>query len=95
MMKKSNVDSIEKLATLMAEGFEHVDEQFEGVGEKVADLDKKLGQEMRDIKERLRRLEHDPGEIKDELRAVTRAVDKDAVTLIRHESRIKHLEHVG
>ena len=85
-MAKRKVDSIEKLATLVEEGFEEV-------GAEIGDLDKKITEETRDIKERLRLLEYDTNEIKDEVRAISKAVDKDAVKIINHDSRIKRLEH--
>ena len=76
MVKKSKI-TIEKLATLVVEGFEEVRENF-GV----------LKRDMTEVK-------RDVAEIKGDLKAHGKAIDKDAITLINHEHRIKKLEHAG
>ena len=101
-MTKQKVDTIEKLAVLVAEGFESVDlrldsqsHQIDRVGERIERVEKRLEHlevDNRDVKESLRHISHDAGEMKDELRAVARAVDKDATTIIAHGNRITRQE---
>ncbi len=43
----------------------------------------------------LKKIERDVTEIKEELHAVAKAVDKDAVTVINHENRITRLEKLS
>ena len=74
MAKKTRV-TLEKLATLMVEGFEEARENF-GV----------LKHDMVEVKK-------DVAEIKVDLKAHGKAIDKDAVTLINHETRIRKIEH--
>lgn len=57
-------------------------EGFENLNGKVDGLTKNLREVKRDV-----------SDIKDTLEAQGKAVDKDAVTLINHETRIKKLEH--
>ena len=95
------MDPIDKLAALMTDGFHdmkaEMSRQFGRVGEKFERVEKRLEHletDARDLKEGVRRLEYDSGEMKEELHAVARAVDSDAETIISHETRIKKLEHV-
>lgn len=74
MVKRTKI-TIEKLATLMTESFENLNEKVDA-----------LSHDMTDIK-------RDVGEIKTDIKAHGKAIDKDAVTLISHESRINKLEH--
>ncbi|HEY9585143.1 MAG TPA: hypothetical protein VJJ02_00945 [Candidatus Paceibacterota bacterium] len=45
------------------------------------------------IKSDMTEVKRDIAEIKGDLKAHGKAIDKDAVTLINHETRIKKLEH--
>lgn len=67
--------TLEKLATLVVEGFEEVKT------------------DIAELKRDMTQVKHDVGEIKTDLKAHGKAIDKDAVTLINHENRIKKLEH--
>ena len=69
------VVTVEKLATLVVEGFEEV------------------RADMADLKHDVTDVKKDTAEMKVDLKAQGKAIDKDAVTLINHESRIKKLEH--
>src|SRR3989338_10743924 len=96
MAKGKKIDSIEKLATLVAEGFEElkadmgalrVDNHMlkrdvEGLKDDVSELRVDMREEKRDL-----------SDIKENTEAHGKAIDKDAVTLINHETRIKKLEH--
>ncbi|MBI2613122.1 hypothetical protein HYW59_04965 [Candidatus Kaiserbacteria bacterium] len=73
-MAKKKV-TVERLATLMVEGFENLNGKVDG------------------LTKNLREVKRDVSDIKDTLEAQGKAVDKDAVTLINHETRIKKLEH--
>ena len=75
MTKKVKI-TIEKLATIMVEGFEEVRSG-------IADLKRNMTDVGRDV-----------ADIKVDLKAHGKAIDKDAVTLINHERRIKSLERV-
>ncbi len=74
MVKKPKM-TLEKLATLVVEGFEEVKTD--------------IGELKRDVTQ----VKHDVGEIRTDLKAHGKAIDKDAVTLINQETRIKKLEH--
>ena len=74
MTKKLKV-TLDKLATMMVEGFEETRGNFDV-----------LKRDMVEVKK-------DIAEIKVDLKAHGKAIDKDAVTLINHETRIKKLEH--
>jgi septation ring formation regulator EzrA len=100
MAKEKKIDSVDKLAALMADEFHEMhtwlSHQFERVGERFERVETRLEHieaDSRDFKEGLRRIEHDTGEIKSEMQAVSRAVDKDAETIVEHDRRIKKLEH--
>ena len=67
--------TLEKIATLMVEGFETLNGKVDA-----------LSEDMTQVK-------RDVVEIKETLGAHGKAIDKDAVTLINHETRIKKLEH--
>ena len=67
--------TVEKIATLMVEGFETMNGKVDA-----------LSSDMRDVK-------RDTADIKDDLEAHGKAIDKDAKTIINHETRIKKLEH--
>ncbi len=70
--------------------------QFRRVGERFERIETRLEHletDSRDLKEGLRRVEHDASEIKDEMQAMSRAVDKDAETIVEYGRRIKKLEH--
>lgn len=66
--------TLEKLASLMVEGFEVVNGKVDA-----------LSDDMKVVKK-------DIADIKGELAAHGKAIDKDAVTLINHEGRISKLE---
>lgn len=83
MAKEKKVDTIEKLATLMAEGFDEVNLALGHVQDDVRSL-------RYDVKE----LKSDVAEIKRDITAHGKAIDKDALALINHERRISKLEHV-
>ncbi|OGG76721.1 hypothetical protein A3B35_03815 [Candidatus Kaiserbacteria bacterium RIFCSPLOWO2_01_FULL_54_24] len=89
MTKKRKV-TLDKLATKVDKLGTTVDKfatlmvgGFENLNEKVD----ALSNDMTDVK-------RDIGEIKTDLKAHGKAIDKDAVALINHETRIKKLEHV-
>lgn len=99
MAKNKKVDPIEKLTRLVTDELHEMrswlTHQFERVGERFERVEKRLEHletDMRDLKEGVRRVGHDTEEIKDEVQAMSRAVDKDAETIVGHESRIKRLE---
>ncbi len=70
------------LSTTVAKLATFVVEGFEEVKTDIADLKNDMTEVKRDI-----------AEMKIDLKAQGKAIDKDAVTLIRHENRIERLEH--
>jgi predicted nucleic acid-binding Zn-ribbon protein len=72
-MKKVGV-TIEKLAALMTEGFENLNEKVDSLSHDLTELKRNMA------------------DIKSEITAHGKAIDKDAVTLIDHESRLRKLE---
>ena len=56
-------------------------ESFEGVHGEIAEL-----------KQDVKQLKRDVGEMSDQLESAIKAIDKEAVTIIRHERRLKTLE---
>src|SRR3989338_7838070 len=97
MAKGKKIDSIEKLATLVAEGFEGVKADM---GELRVDSHmfkrdvEGLKDDVRELRVDMREVKRNVADIKENIEAQEKAVDKDAVTLINHETRIKKLEHV-
>ncbi|MEK7601625.1 MAG: hypothetical protein AAB480_03795 [Patescibacteria group bacterium] len=98
MAKGKKIDSIEKLATLMAEGFadlkngltEEMESRFEEVNLSLGHVQDDVRSLRYDVKE----LKSDVAEIKRDITAHGKAIDKDALALINHERRISKLEHV-
>jgi len=89
MAKEKKIDTIEKLATLMVEGFAEVENKFEEVNLTLGHVQDDIRSLRYDVKE----LRSDVGEIKRDLTAHGKAIDKDALALINHERRISKLEH--
>ncbi|OGG44562.1 hypothetical protein A2673_03440 [Candidatus Kaiserbacteria bacterium RIFCSPHIGHO2_01_FULL_50_13] len=82
--KKQKVDTIEKLAILMVEGFEQVDKRFEQVDKRFEQVDKRFDR----VETRLEGVELQLKDVKGEL------------SYFRHEvaeirQRIEHLEELG
>ncbi len=73
---------VDKLGTTLNKVATLMVEGFETLNGKVDDL----STDMKVVKS-------DISDIKEELQAHGKAIDKDAVTLINHEGRIKKLEH--
>jgi peptidoglycan hydrolase CwlO-like protein len=61
--------------------FDNVDMQFDEVKYRITALEKRTGS-----------LENSVEDMKDTLNGVARAVDKDALVIMNHERRIRHLE---
>ena len=87
MAKEKKIDTIEKLAALVADS--------------VADLKDELNQRLDHIQDDVQTIRYDVkdlktdmAEVKAELKGHGRAIDKDALALINHERRIKKLEGV-
>jgi len=95
MAKGKKIDSIEKLATLVAEGFEELKADM---GELRADSHmlkrdvEGLKDDVHELRVDMREVKRDVSDIKENIEAQGKAVDKDAVSLVNHETRIKHLE---
>lgn len=89
MAKQKKIDSIEKLAALMAEGFADVESKFEEVNLTLGHIQDDIRSVRYDVKE----LRTDVGEVKRDITAHGKAIDKDALALINHERRISKLEH--
>jgi hypothetical protein len=83
--------TLEKLAELMADGFEEVNGKIDTL---TGDVEV-MKDDVRDLKHDMREVKRDIAEIKTDLRAHGKVIDKDAVTLIDHKSRISKLEHAG
>ena len=87
MKKKRKIDTIEKLAVLMAEGFEQVDKRFEQVDIRLDRIELRLERiesELADIHRRIERLE--------EQGASNAGFAKEIDTLLRRVNNIeKHL----
>src|SRR3990167_2346451 len=95
MAKGKKIDSIEKLATLVAEGFEELKADMGAlrVDNHMLKRDVEgLKDDVRELRVDMREVKRDVSDIKENIEAQEKAVDKDAVTLINHETRIKHLE---
>lgn len=98
MAKGKKIDTIEKLATLMAEGFadlksgltEEMDGRFEEVNLALGHVQDDVRSLRYDVKE----LKSDVAEIKRDITGHGKAIDKDALALINHERRISKIEHV-
>ncbi|MBI4128412.1 MAG: hypothetical protein HY460_00035 [Parcubacteria group bacterium] len=95
MAKGKKIDSIEKLATLVAEGFEELKADMGAlrVDNHMLKRDVEgLKDDVRELRVDTREVKRDIADLKENIEAQEKAVDKDAVTLINHETRIKHLE---
>jgi len=94
MAKEKKVDTIDKLAALMEESFTdlkaELDSRFEEVNLSLGHVQDDVRSLRYDVKE----LKSDGGEIKRDITAHGKAIDKDALALINHERRISKLEHV-
>ena len=90
MAKEKKIDTIEKLAALVAEGFADVESKFEEVNLTLGHVQDDVRSLRYDVKE----LKSDVGEIKRDITAHGKAIDKDALALINHERRISKLENV-
>ena len=80
-MEKKGAITLEKVATKIDKLATLMVESFEGVHGEIAE-----------IKQNVKQLKRDVGEMKVDLEAVVKAIDKDAVTIVNHERRIKILE---
>lgn len=87
MIKKAKM-TLEKLATMMVEGFEDVQADITEVKDDLQGVK----DDLKEMKSDIRELKKDVAEIKVDVKAHGKAIDKDAVTLINHGQRIKHLE---
>lgn len=61
--------------------FDHADERFDAIEYRVMAVEKRTGS-----------LEEKVEDVKDTLNGVARAGDKDTLTIMNHERRIRHLE---
>lgn len=97
-MAEEKIDTIEKLATLVAEGFLELKEELTAeMDTRFEEVNLALGHvqdEVRSLRYDVKELKSDVAEIKREITAHGKAIDKDALALINHERRIKKLEHV-
>ncbi len=97
-MKKGKVDTIEKLATLMAEGFvdlkKEIADELDGRFEEVNLTLGHVQDDVRSLRYDVKELKSDVNEIKRDITAHGKAIDKDALALINHERRISKIEHV-
>jgi len=97
MAKGKKIDPIDKLATLMKEGFDELKADIGELhvnGHMLKREIEGLKDDVRELRVDSREIKRDISDIKESLEAQGKAVDKDAVTLINHETRIKKLEHV-
>ena len=105
-MKKVGKMTLEKLATLMVEGFDEVRKEFrkelrsevksavgELRGQMVTGFEAVRG-DISVLQTDMTAAKRDVAEIKGEVGAHGKAIDSDAKTIINHETRIKKLEHV-
>jgi len=76
-------------------GFGEMEERFNGVGERFNKVENKIGDvenRMTAVEKRLGAVGNTLEDMRETLKGVERAVDKDAVTIISHGRRIAHLE---
>ena len=71
-------------------GFTKVDERFEQVDVRFDKMDERFDK----LEKRTGSIENTLEDMKETLGGIERAVDKDAVTVLDHERRIRHLEKV-
>jgi septal ring factor EnvC (AmiA/AmiB activator) len=88
-MAKEKVDTIDKLAALIVEGFSDMESRFEEVNLALGHVQDDVRSVRYDVKD----LKSEVAEIKSEIKAHGKAIDKDALALINHERRISKLEH--
>ena len=77
------------------ERFDQVDDRFDIVEGRLDRVENKLGEveyRMTAVEKRVGSLEETVEDMKDTLTGVARAVDKDTLTIMNHERRIRHLE---
>ena len=92
-------DVNEKIDSVREELDQKIDSVHEKLNLKIDSVDGKLNQkidsvhsEVRDVRQNLAVVQEDVTEIKESLRTLEKAFDKDARSLINHENRITHLE---
>lgn len=94
-MGKKKELTLQDILDAMNERFNFVSTQFKKVDDRFDSVYMQLTALHADIKE-IRERQKADGEVLDEVRdtldGVSKAVDKDAVTIIKHEQRIKILE---
>lgn len=87
---KDILESVNEKFNLVFTEFAHVNKQFALLSKNILSLH----EDIRDIKESQKADSEILDEVRDTLEAVAKAVDKDAVTIISHERRLKVLEKV-
>lgn len=96
MAKGKKVDSIEKLATLVAEGFEELKADIGElrVSSHMLKRDVEgLKDDVRELRVDVREVKRTTSDLKEDFEAHSKAVDKDATTIVDLVSRVKKLEH--
>ena len=90
-----------KIDSVHEELDQKIDSVHKELNQKIDSVDGKLNQkidsvhsEVRDVRQNLAVVQEDVTEIKESLRTLEKAFDKDARTLINHENRITHLEAI-
>lgn len=92
-MTKGKIDTVEKLAAMMAEGFTDLREDMETRFEEVNQTLGHVQDDVRSLRYDVKELRSDVSEVKRDITAHGKAIDKDALALINHERRISKLEH--
>ncbi|OGG52736.1 hypothetical protein A3H16_00405 [Candidatus Kaiserbacteria bacterium RIFCSPLOWO2_12_FULL_53_8] len=93
MAKGKKIDTIEKLATLMENGFSDLREELDSRFEEVNLALGHVQDDVRSVRYDVKDLKTEVAEIKADLKAHGKAIDKDSLTLINHDRRISKLEH--
>ncbi len=88
MAKKVKV-TLEKVATTV----DRLGVTVEKLATLMVDGFENLNGKVDALSDNMTEVKRDIGEIKTDIKAHGKAIDKDAVTLINHEGRIKKLEH--
>ncbi|HEY4526703.1 MAG TPA: hypothetical protein VJK53_02545 [Candidatus Paceibacterota bacterium] len=84
---------LDTFVTLMVEGFDQLNTKIDDHRIETNEKILSVANEVHEIREDIKEMKPDIVEIKADQAAHGKAIDKDAVTLINHEGRIKKLEH--
>ena len=89
------MSAVQDLTEAVQVGFAKVEDRFDDVEQGLDGVENRLGSveyRMTALENRTGSLEDGVEDIKETLGGIARATDKDAVAIINHERRIRHLE---